>query len=73
MSEEKPLTNEQIPDKLAMQTVIVTLNNGKRGAFIGPELISSVELLLNPPSPVSIDFLPPRVIQKGPEDEPKKA
>lgn len=72
MSEEKTLTNDQTPDKLSMQTVIVSLNNGKRGAFIGPALISATELLLNPPSPVSIDFLPPRIIEKGPENEPKK-
>lgn len=52
-TEEKPKTPR-------MQYVFVTLADGRRGAFAGPELIGKAELLLKPPTLVDIVFSEPR-------------
>lgn len=46
-----------------MQHVIITLADGRRGVFMGPELIKEVEFKLGVvPRPVAIDFDPPRAV-----------
>lgn len=46
-----------------MQHVIITLADGRRGVFMGPELIKEVEIKLNMvPKLVSVDFDPPRAV-----------
>lgn len=46
-----------------MQHVIITLSDGRRGVFMGPELIKEVEFKLGiVPRPVAIDFDPPRAV-----------
>ena len=46
-----------------MQHVIITLADGRRGVFMGPELIKEVEMKLNVvPKLVSVDFDPPRAV-----------
>lgn len=46
-----------------MQHVIITLADGRRGVFMGPELIKDVEFKLGVvPRPVAIDFDPPRAV-----------
>lgn len=45
------------------QHVIITLADGRRGVFMGPELIKEIEMKLNTvPKLVSIDFDPPRAV-----------
>lgn len=48
------------PTPLRMQYVFVTLADGRRGAFCGPELIGKAELLLKPPTLVDIVFSEPK-------------
>jgi len=46
-----------------MQHVIITLADGRRGVFMGPELIKEIEMKLGTvPKLVSIDFDPPRAV-----------
>lgn len=46
-----------------MQHVIITLADGRRGVFMGPELIKEIEFKLGTvPRPVAIDFDPPRAV-----------
>lgn len=46
-----------------MQHVIITLADGRRGVFMGPELIKDIEMKLGTvPKLVSIDFDPPRAV-----------
>lgn len=46
-----------------MQHVIITLADGRRGVFMGPELIKEIEFTLGTvPRPVAIDFDPPRAV-----------
>lgn len=48
---------------VSMQHVIITLADGRRGVFMGPELIKEVEIKLNiVPKLVSVDFDPPRSV-----------
>lgn len=48
------------PAQLRMQYVFVTLADGRRGAFCGPELIGKAELLLKPPVLQDIVFSEPK-------------
>lgn len=53
------------PEKpvVRMQHVVITLADGRRGVFMGPELIREVEMKLNMvPKLVSVDFDPPRAV-----------
>lgn len=46
---------------IPFQHVIITLADGRRGVFLGPELIKAVEFKPGVvPRPVAIDFEPPR-------------
>lgn len=48
---------------VSMQHVIITLADGRRGVFMGPEFIKEVEMKLGlVPKLVSVDFDPPRVV-----------
>ena len=48
---------------VSMQHVVITLADGRRGVFMGPELIKEVEMKLNVvPKLVSVDFDPPRAV-----------
>lgn len=48
---------------VSMQHVIITLADGRRGVFMGPELIKEVEMKLGlVPKLVSVDFDPPRAV-----------
>ena len=49
-----------------MQYVFVTLADGRRGVFMGPELISKAELLLKPPVLADIVFAEPRDVETTP-------
>jgi len=70
MSEE--VTPEQVEQAVSdvaesnivkMQHVIITLADGRRGVFMGPELIKEIEMKLNTvPKLVAIDFDPPRAV-----------
>lgn len=58
-----------------LQHVIITLADGRRGVFMGPEFIKEVEMKLNlVPKLVSVDFDPPReVIVPEPRPVPTDA
>lgn len=58
-----------------MQHVIITLADGRRGVFMGPELIKEVEMKLGMvPQLTSVDFDPPRAIAVPiPREEVKDA
>lgn len=73
MAEEQPTpelieqavadTQESAGSIIKMQHVIITLADGRRGVFMGPELIKEVEMKLGTvPKLVSIDFDPPRAV-----------
>jgi hypothetical protein len=58
--EEKPAETPKVP-AVKMQHVFITLSDGRRGVFMGPELIKAIEFKLGVvPRPVAIDFEPPR-------------
>jgi len=63
MSENTDLPKET-PKELRMQYVFVTLADGRRGAFAGPELISKAELMLKPPTLVDIVFSEPKDLEQ---------
>jgi hypothetical protein len=65
MEEQKP------KEQINMQYVFVTLANGKRGVFAGPELISKAELTLCPPRIVDIIFSEPKAPEVKSEEAPK--
>lgn len=67
MEEQKTEVKEQIN----MQYVFITLANGKRGVFVGPELISKGELLLSPPRIVDLVFSEPKAQEPKNEEAPK--
>lgn len=79
MTEENQPTPEAVEQVVAdmnvvsMQRVIITLADGRRGVFMGPELIKEVEMKLNMvPKLVSVDFDPPRTVSMpSPRDIPK--
>ena len=54
--EEKP--------RVRMQYVFITLADGRRGVFAGPELITKAELLLKPPTLVDLVFSEPKEVEK---------
>lgn len=57
---EAPKETEKKPG-LKIQTVIITLADGRKGIFAGPELITATEMLLQViPRIVHVDFLPGR-------------
>lgn len=59
---ETPVEAPKAP-AVKMQHVIITLADGRRGVFMGPELIKEIEMKLNTvPKLVSIDFDPPRAV-----------
>lgn len=72
MSDEQKPTAEVVEQAIvdvaplpvvSMQHVIITLADGRRGVFMGPELIKEVEMKLGVvPKLVSIDFDPPRTV-----------
>lgn len=73
MSEQEPVVNVPQDDSVVklpqeapvvrMQHVIITLADGRRGVFMGPELIKEVEMKLGMvPKLVSVDFDPPRAV-----------
>lgn len=62
MSDEQS-TPEVAANVISMQHVIITLADGRRGVFMGPELIKEVEMKLGVvPKLVSVDFDPPRAV-----------
>lgn len=68
MEENKPDIEQAIKDvakkvpSIAMQHVIITLADGRRGVFMGPQLITETEMKLGVvPRLVSVDFDPPKV------------
>lgn len=46
-----------------MQHVVITLADGRKGIFVGPELITAAELKLKPPVLTNIDFSEPRFFE----------
>lgn len=57
------MTEEAKPKDLKdlfIQYVIIQLGDGRRGIFMGPELISATELKSNPPKIAEIVFLEPK-------------
>lgn len=73
MAEEQPKIEEQpkvpeTPKVTHTQVVIVSLSDGRRGAFMGPMLVSKGELMLKPPMITDVTICEPRVIE-----EPKPA
>jgi hypothetical protein len=60
--EEKP--------KVKMQYIFITLGDGRRGVFAGPELITKAELLLKPPVLADIVFSEPKEMSQP--EEPKE-
>jgi len=72
MSDEQPVTPEILEKKIPkIQYVSITLHDGRKGIFAGPELISNAELTLSPPRLVSIDFSQPREYPSQPQPEIK--
>lgn len=73
MSDEQPVvpvTPEVVEPKVPkIQYVSVTLADGRKGIFAGPELIANAELLLAPPRLVSIDFSQPMDYPQAPKIE----
>jgi hypothetical protein len=61
--EEKP--------RVRMQYVFITLADGRRGAFAGPELITKAELLLKPPVLVDLVFSEPKEVEEPKVEEQK--
>jgi len=60
---EKAATEAAEPSVVRMQHVFITLADGRRGVFMGPELIKEIEMKLNMvPKLVSVDFDPPRAV-----------
>lgn len=84
MSEEQPTpelvekavadTQENAGPVVRMQHVIITLADGRRGVFMGPEFIKEVEMKLGMvPKLVSVDFDPPRAVAVPvPREVPKE-
>lgn len=67
----QPAVPEIVEKKIPkIQYVSVTLADGRKGVFAGPELIPNAELLLAPPRLVSIDFSQPMDYPKPPVVEP---
>lgn len=67
MEESSDLSVESPAESAApvvrMQHVIITLADGRRGVFLGPELIKEVEMKLGMvPQLTSVDFDPPRAV-----------
>jgi hypothetical protein len=68
MSEEQKAVEAEIVDapkveakpRPRLQYVFITLADGRRGVFAGPELISKGELLLKPPVLVDLVFSEPK-------------
>lgn len=63
MSDEQKIEapKEEKKPGLKIQTVIITLADGRKGVFAGPELITATEMLLQViPRIVHVDFLPGR-------------
>ena len=64
------------PDRpvVRMQHVIITLADGRRGVFMGPEFIKEIEMKLGMvPKLVSVDFDPPRAVAVPvPREAPKE-
>lgn len=60
---EKAVADVAEAPVVRMQHVIITLADGRRGVFMGPELIKEIEMKLNAvPKLVAIDFDPPRAV-----------
>jgi hypothetical protein len=55
-----PLGDKPKVPAIKLQYVFITLADGRRGAFAGPELISKAELLLKPPVLVDLVFSEPK-------------
>ena len=83
MSEEQKAIEPEIVDtpkveekpRPRMQYVFITLADGRRGVFAGPELITKTELLLKPPVLVDLVFSEPKGIEepKDVTETPKEA
>lgn len=68
MSEEQKIETSVEAPKPAipkMQYLFVTLADGRKGAFAGPELVTRAEMTLNcVPRLVSVEFSPPREVEE---------
>lgn len=75
MSEEQKAVEPEIvepkkQESIKMQVVLVTLSDGRRGAFAGPMLISAAEMTLCPPRIVDVIFSEPRERKEVAPNEP---
>ena len=60
MSENKEKDVLETLKNINTQMVFISLSNGKRGVFVGPELISLTEMSLSPPRITEVVFDKPR-------------
>ena len=71
---KEPVEIETPSPVISMQHVVITLADGRRGVFMGPELIKEVEMKLGMvPQLTSVDFDPPKAIQLPPREVPGEA
>jgi hypothetical protein len=79
MSEEQKAVEPEVVEapkieakpRVRMQYVFITLADGRRGAFAGPELITKAELLLKPPVLVDLVFSEPKEVEEPKVEEQK--
>lgn len=67
MAEEKK-QEAKVP---MLQRIIITLADGRQGAFAGPVLVSETELTLKLPQITNIAFTPPQPLQVPKPPDPK--